>query len=37
VQWPGDGIARIIWTHKAVNTGEPLVRCWIVESEQSDD
>ncbi|HSB67901.1 MAG TPA: succinylglutamate desuccinylase/aspartoacylase family protein [Candidatus Methylomirabilis sp.] len=28
---PGDGIARIIWTHKAVNTGDPIVKCWIVE------
>lgn len=28
---PADGIARIIWTHKAVNTGDPLVKCWIVE------
>ena len=25
------GIARIIWTTKVVNTGEPLVRCWVVE------
>lgn len=31
VHSPADGIARIIWTHKVVNTGEPLVRCWIVE------
>ncbi|TMJ11593.1 MAG: hypothetical protein E6G98_04640 [Bacillati bacterium ANGP1] len=36
VQSPADGIARIIWTHKAVNTGEPLVRCWIVEPERLD-
>ena len=28
---PADGIARIIWTHKAVNTGDPVVKCWIVE------
>jgi uncharacterized protein len=28
---PADGIVRIIWTHKAVNTGDPLVKCWIVE------
>jgi predicted deacylase len=26
---PRDGIARIIWTSKAVNTGEPIVKCWI--------
>jgi predicted deacylase len=32
VRAPADGIARIIWTHKAVNTGEPLVRCWMVET-----
>ncbi len=29
---PRDGIARIIWTPKAVNTGEPIVKCWIAES-----
>ena len=28
---PADGIARIIWTHKAVNTGDPIVKCWMVE------
>ncbi len=28
---PADGIARIIWTPKAVNTGDPIVKCWIVE------
>jgi predicted deacylase len=28
---PSDGIARIIWTHKAVNTGDPIVKCWTVE------
>jgi predicted deacylase len=22
------GIARIIWAHKAVNTGDPIVKCW---------
>jgi uncharacterized protein len=27
---PADGIARIIWTHKAVNTGDPVVKCWVV-------
>lgn len=27
---PADGIARIIWTHKAVNTGDPIVKCWVV-------
>lgn len=28
---PADGIARIIWTHKAVNTGDPIVKCWMLE------
>ncbi len=28
---PADGIARIIWTHKVVNTGDPIVKCWIAE------
>jgi uncharacterized protein len=28
---PHDGIARLIWTHKAVNTGDPIVKCWIVD------
>jgi predicted deacylase len=27
---PRDGIARLIWAHKAVNTGDPIVKCWIV-------
>jgi predicted deacylase len=29
---PRDGIVRLIWTHKAVNTGDPIVKCWEVES-----
>jgi len=28
---PADGIARIVWTHKAVNTGDSIVKCWVVE------
>jgi predicted deacylase len=28
---PHDGIARLIWAHKAVNTGDPIVKCWIVD------
>lgn len=28
---PGDGIAGLIWTHKVVNTGDPILRYWIVE------
>ncbi len=31
IRSPADGLARIIWTHKAVNTGDPIVKCWIVE------
>jgi uncharacterized protein len=28
---PGSGIAGLIWTHKVVNTGDPVVRYWITE------
>jgi uncharacterized protein len=28
---PQVGIARLIWAHKAVNTGDPIVKCWIIE------
>lgn len=24
-------IARLIWAHKAVNTGDPVVKCWVVD------
>lgn len=27
---PREGIARLIWAHKAVNTGDPIVKCWVV-------
>jgi predicted deacylase len=27
---PRSGIARIIWANKAVNTGDPIVKCWVV-------
>jgi predicted deacylase len=27
---PREGIARLIWAHKAVNTGDPVVKCWVV-------
>lgn len=27
----GDGIVGLIWTHKVVNTGDPILRYWIVE------
>lgn len=25
------GTAGLVWTHKAVNTGDPIVRCWTME------
>jgi uncharacterized protein len=25
------GIAGLVWAHKAVNTGDPIVRCWFTE------
>jgi predicted deacylase len=25
------GVTGLIWSHKAVNTGDPVVRCWITE------
>jgi len=28
---PGSGIAGLIWTHKVVNTGDPILRYWITE------
>ncbi|HEU0116746.1 MAG TPA: succinylglutamate desuccinylase/aspartoacylase family protein [Thermomicrobiales bacterium] len=28
---PRAGIARLIWAHKAVNSGDPVVKCWVVE------
>ncbi|HET7092085.1 MAG TPA: succinylglutamate desuccinylase/aspartoacylase family protein, partial [Thermomicrobiales bacterium] len=28
---PRDGVARLIWAHKAVNSGDPVVKCWVVE------
>lgn len=28
---PQDGIARLIWAHKAVNTGDPIVKCWVID------
>jgi uncharacterized protein len=29
VSSPGAGLAGLIWTHKVVNTGDPIVRYWI--------
>lgn len=28
---PGAGLAGLIWTHKVVNTGDPVLRYWITE------
>jgi predicted deacylase len=28
---PRDGIVRLIWTYKVVNTGDPIVKCWVVD------
>jgi predicted deacylase len=28
---PRAGIARLIWAPKAVNTGDPIVKCWVVD------
>ncbi len=37
IKAPRAGIARLIWAHKAVNTGDPIVKCWIVEPGRSSD
>jgi predicted deacylase len=26
------GLAMLVWSHKAVNTGDPIVRCWTTET-----
>ena len=31
VRAPGSGIAGLVWAHKVVNTGDPIVRYWITE------
>jgi predicted deacylase len=28
---PRNGVARLIWAYKAVNTGDPIVKCWVVD------
>jgi predicted deacylase len=25
------GLVMLVWTHKAVNTGDPIIRCWLTE------
>ena len=30
IYMPRAGIARLIWSAKAVNTGDPIVKCWII-------
>lgn len=32
---PRDGLARIIWTPKSVNTGDHIVKCWVAEPAPS--
>ena len=32
IEAPRGGIAGLIWAHKVVNTGDPVVRCWITEA-----
>jgi hypothetical protein len=24
-------VVRLIWTHKAVNSGDPVLKCWVTE------
>src|SRR5450756_1464427 len=31
LQSPGDGIVRLIWTPKVVNSGDSILKCWTVE------
>lgn len=31
VRATGEGTAGLIWTHKVVNSGDPIVRCWVTE------
>ncbi len=31
VKFSRPGVTGLIWSHKAVNTGDPIVRCWIAE------
>lgn len=31
------GIARLIWAHKAINTGDPIVKCWQAEPAAAFD
>jgi predicted deacylase len=31
IRCPRSGIAGLIWSHKVVNTGDPVVRCWVTE------
>ena len=31
IEAPRDGIARIVWTHRVVNTGDSIVLCWVAE------
>jgi hypothetical protein len=31
VRAPGAGLAGLVWAHKMVNTGDPVIRYWITE------
>jgi len=31
IKFSRPGVTGLIWSHKAVNTGDPVVRCWITE------
>lgn len=31
VRAAGSGVAGLIWAYKVVNTGDPIVRCWVTE------
>ena len=33
IRSPHDGIARLIWAYKAINMGDPIVKCWIVDQK----
>jgi predicted deacylase len=28
---PAAGLVRLIWTHKAVNSGDAVLKCWVTE------
>jgi len=32
LQSPAEGVVRIIWTHKVVNSGDAILKCWTTEA-----